>query len=131
MEAQLNTGERREHDRPSPELMEHIENFGGPTRIRTWNQKLNRQQPEINGFIDFRTVRLCGLRQLWSPLLPNLLPSGAFRQSVQFHPRAAPRLFLAGAAGDGIVPSDPCRQLAYSPRLPTEPFFYRHRTPLL
>jgi integrase len=39
-QAQLTRGETNMPDRPSPELIEHIEDFGGPTRIRTWNQQI-------------------------------------------------------------------------------------------
>jgi hypothetical protein len=49
---------------------------GGPGRTRIYNQQLERQAPEINGFSDFRAFRLGSLRQKWSRLLPKLLPSG-------------------------------------------------------
>ncbi len=39
-QAQLTTGETNMHDRPSPQLIKHIEDCGGPTRIRTWNQQI-------------------------------------------------------------------------------------------
>jgi hypothetical protein len=39
-QAQLSRGETNMPDRPYPELIEHIADFGGPTRIRTWNQQI-------------------------------------------------------------------------------------------
>jgi hypothetical protein len=39
-QAQLSGGETNMPDRPYPELIEHIADFGGPTRIRTWNQQI-------------------------------------------------------------------------------------------
>ena len=51
-------------------------NDGERGRNRTYNLLLKRQAPEINGFSDFPTFSVGSLRQLWSPLLPNLLPSG-------------------------------------------------------
>ena len=39
-QAQLTRGETNMPDRPYPELIEPIEDFGGPTRIRTWNQQI-------------------------------------------------------------------------------------------
>ena len=34
------TGKTNMPDRPYPELIEPIEDLGGPTRIRTWNQQI-------------------------------------------------------------------------------------------